>query len=621
MKDWIKAYVVEVGTFIVCGSICAGVLFSMYGNEVLTWTRRYMELNQTPRGAVLVYQVDSGTPMFGGDTMQAAVASQVERIRRVMGQPTGPDAKVLSWRESRSIRNSLPGEERQLCRSLSGIDLRDSDLRGLDLRGMNLSQGDFRGADLTGARLDGAVLSNANFENAKLSEIDFRDFSDWGFHLGHRVSGVEFHRSNFEGTFVGRGLQAADFRQANLRGATVYAFSTDHMDIRGADLRGANFSFTYGQEHGREATFDEALATLIYDETTQVEGLRLGAVMNTELPFLRWALARGALASFPQKDPISGRWVLRQWGTYEILCEGPTAAEAFQGHVATLRREIEAATGLRYPESAGWSDVVQAIQALPAERSGPLKALLKSTQDIDLQGIDLRGADLRGLDLEGAVLRGANLAGADLSDTTLDRAYIVDSDFRDVRMSRASLRGTIVRESNLEGSEWRDVNAQRIKLTAVPLSGSELVCVDFFGARFNEVSFAESELEEVMIRFALLEDTRFSHTVLRALDWRQSILQWIHFDGAFIADNDFSGVVLHELSFSESAFGTPSRWEKAILGPDQFGNLPGPPLIAKVESGGGRLETDSQVVSRIQGQRRHTLLNPPYPPFQRSTVD
>lgn len=611
MKDWIKKYVVEVGTFVVCGSICSGILFSMYGEDVLAWSRRYLDLNQTPRGATLVYQVDSGVPLFGGDTLSDAVTNQVARIRRVMGQPTEPDAPVLSWRDSRYLRDALPGPERQLCRTLSGVDFRDGDLRGVDLRGMNLSQGDFRGADLSGARLDGAVLRDANFENANLSDIDFRNFSEWGFHLGRSVPGVQFRRSNFEGVFVGRGLQQADFRDANLRNATIYAFSTSEMDIRGADLRGATFSFTYGGLEDRESTFDEALATLVYDENTQVEGLRLGAVQDTDLPFVQWALAHGALASFPRREPLLGRWTFRHWESYAVICEGPTAAEALSGHVARIRRELAAATGLRYPDSADWGEVRHAMEALPPETANSLERLLKSTRGIDLQGVDLRGADLRGLFLEGAVFRGTNLTGADLSDATLDQAYVVDANLRDARLHRTSLQSAAIRASSLTGSTWRDCNARGVKMTSTPLSGAEMACVDFTEANFKEVSFEAAVLHEVTMERSLLEDTRFNDSVLMAMDWRGSVLRWADFEGAYIGGNDFSGVVLHELSLAESIFGAPSRWEEAIIGRDRFGNLPVPHIIAQVETGGGRLESDSEIVSRIQGQRRQHLMSAP----------
>lgn len=555
--------------------------------------------------------MDSGAPLFGGDTLRDAVESQVARIRHLMGQPTTPEGKVESWQESRSWRDRLSAEERQVCRSMAGANFRDRDMRGIDLRGMNLSRADFRGSDLSGARLDGAFLRDADFENANLSDVDFRGFSNWGFHMGRNVSGVRFQRSNFEGVFVGRGLQGADFREANLRNATIYAFSTEDMDIRGADLRGASFAYTYGAQRDRESTYDDALGSLIYDETTRVEGLRLGAVSNTRLPFVQWAVARGALASFPREDPIRGQWALRHWENYVVLCEGPTAAEALSGHVTTLRQEIQAVTGLHYPESADWGDVIRAMQALPAETRGPLKAALESTQGIDLQGLDLRGADLRGLDLEGAVFRGAQLTGADLSDAILDHTDIVDTDLRGTRLYRTSLKWASIRESNLEGSKWRDCKARGVKMTAVSVSESQLSCVDFSGAEFNNVSFARAELKDVSLRRTLLEDIRFSDSILTALDWRDGILRWSYFDGALIQENDFSGAVLHELDFAESAFGAPSRWEEAILGPDQFNCLPGQRIIAMVESGGGRLEGDSEIVSRIQSQRRNRLLTPP----------
>lgn len=613
MKNWLRAYGVEVGTLVVCGSICAGTLYSMYGGDVRAWSRRYLEPSQTPRGAVLVYQVESSAPLFGGDTLQDAVETRVAGIRALMGQPETPGGPILSWRQSRPLREQLPFDERQLCRGMAGADFRGADLRGIDFRGMNLSRCDFRGADLSGAQLDGAFLRDANFEGANLSDVDFREFSNLGFHLGRNVPGVRFQRSNFEGVFVGRGLLGADFREANLRNAVIYALNTEGMDIRGADLRGARFAYTDGDHNDPTLTYDDALASLIYDDMTRVEGLHLGAVVNTRLPFVQWAVARGALASFPREDPIRSQWALRHRENYNVICEGPTAVGALYGHVATLRQEIQTVTGLQYPEPAGWADVVQAIQALPTETRGPLKALLESTRGMDLQGLDLRGADLRGLDLGGAVFRGTALAGADLSDTVLERAVFVNTDLRNARFHGTSLKWATFQNSGLEGSEWRDCIASGVSMTEVSLTGTRLTCVDFSHANLKEVSFAGAELEDVSLSRALLEDIRFSDAVLRALDWRGGIARYSHFDGALIQENDFSGAVLHELAFSESAFGERSHWKDTILGPDQFSNLPSPRIISMVEGGGGRLEADSAVMSRIQGQRRHALLMKPPP--------
>ena len=94
------------------------------------------------------------------------------------------------------------------------------DLTGVDLSRSRLQYADLRTANLTGARLTQTNLYRANLAGARLVDA--------------QLSGVDLSFANLSG---------ANLSHAFLRGDIyLFGFFDERPDLRGADLRGANFS-------------------------------------------------------------------------------------------------------------------------------------------------------------------------------------------------------------------------------------------------------------------------------------------------------------------------------------------------------------------------------------------
>lgn len=598
-----KKYKIEIATFLVCGAICTFLLWPVISAQ-LAYVR-YALGNSTPvpEGEVLVRQAGTGVPLFGGDDVRGAVETRVAAIRVALGQPVDREQPVPSWDDAGRLRDTLPAETRKLCRSTAGADYRNVDLHGLDLRGINLSFSDFRGADLSGALLEGAFLKNAHFDGADLSDIDFRALPQGFLSLQQPIEGASFRRSNFEGTIVNGGVVKGDFREANLRNATITAWGTTCMDIRGADLRGAALIVHPLLPAGKGGQLDEILATFDYDDTTRVDGMRLGSMTDTTLPFVQWAIEHGALASFPRQEGTEAQWALREWKSCAVICRGDSPANALAGHRAKIREAIARATGLDYPEHAAWPDVEMAIQALPATGREDLRTLIQSTACIDLQGLDLSGADLRGLRLDGALIRDTVLSGADLSDATLAGARIADSDFSGARIENGDLSRVQITSTSFAGATLDGCAAVSVDCSQSDFSGVRMACTDLSGAHFRDVRLNGSRLRDVTMAGVTLQSIQFDGAILDTVDWTDADCDWISFDRAFLRMNDFSGAVIGIRGFAGIILGDDCRWDGALLSGDRYGNVPDFELLGAIERGGGSVLLDSEAFYSIRNKR------------------
>jgi uncharacterized protein YjbI with pentapeptide repeats len=145
---------------------------------------------------------------------------------------------------------SLVGTNLRL-RNLRGGNLQDADLSRADLTDTDLQGADFRNANLTSARLDkadltGADLRGANLLRTRLFDTKLIEANLEGQKLYLAGAAANFERpagvSSFglEGT-VNLSNGMLTMRGANLRNAQIFG-SLDGVDLRKADLRGADFS-------------------------------------------------------------------------------------------------------------------------------------------------------------------------------------------------------------------------------------------------------------------------------------------------------------------------------------------------------------------------------------------
>jgi len=133
---------------------------------------------------------------------------------------------------------------------LAGAAFAGATLNGADFRGADLDGADFSGCDLAGARFDGASLRRANFEHASCNGATFR-----GAKLDQaqfQVCGLErttwcsasLVKATFGTGTVGQWLPQlfrADFREADLTGASFMGVYAKQVTLDGAVIDGADF--------------------------------------------------------------------------------------------------------------------------------------------------------------------------------------------------------------------------------------------------------------------------------------------------------------------------------------------------------------------------------------------
>lgn len=297
----LSQYKLEIAVAAVCGCICLVFL----APTIKDFLQRWNVLRSHPDGGVVVRQDLTNRPLFRGQTTRDAVEKQLAAIQNAsatleaLGLQRGSQtARRVEFTEAQAVESlRLNG----LFRSFYGAELEGADVSGLDFRGVDLKHANFTGANLSGARLEGAKLSGTCFARADLSEVQFGERPEQvsGYHwpAGGDAPGARFDRCDLAGQTLGGRLSGASFQGANLRGATFHQWICDNLDVRGADLTNAVFAITpsaspSAYSKSAKSTFYE---TLIFDGTTKVEGLRLIGVPDHSVPFVQWALARGAV--------------------------------------------------------------------------------------------------------------------------------------------------------------------------------------------------------------------------------------------------------------------------------------------------------------------------------------
>ena len=159
-------------------------------------------------------------------------------------------------------------------------------------------------------RLNGANLFNTSLQGAYLETTDCSLAEGGGLVLdGAEIRNSTFSKASLQGAVVHRArIRNTGFGSANLRAATLRLWQCEHMDFSAADLSGGLIEFWLNGESPNWDT-QRFYRTVIYDDKTRVEGLRLSGVADPEIPFVKWALAHGAVlvesTPAPQETPPS----------------------------------------------------------------------------------------------------------------------------------------------------------------------------------------------------------------------------------------------------------------------------------------------------------------------------
>ena len=148
-----------------------------------------------------------------GDEMPHDVRAAIETLARVKDKPGG----------------------RQL--DLVGVNLSRADLSGAHLRRARFDGGDLSGAVFIGADLRGASFRDANLAGADFTDARLEDAVLYGVH----AEGTVFRRARLVAAMLDQiTLERTDFSRARAARA-CFAYANGQADFRGADLRGASF--------------------------------------------------------------------------------------------------------------------------------------------------------------------------------------------------------------------------------------------------------------------------------------------------------------------------------------------------------------------------------------------
>ena len=316
MKSLLEKYKWECITAAVCGVICMVLLVPLLSGSLRRWWP-FGGLGDD--GRVVIYRTVTGDALMRGDSARDAVENGLRRIREgISAVSEGEIERATITSLTPELADESPetvGRMYRLLKTFYGADLSDTALQGMDFRGINLQHADFTNADLSGAQFDGASMGGANFANADLSAAKFgkrlEGVPEERWPAAGNAPGARFLNCNFEGETLSGRLTGASFGSANLRGATLRLWDCEQMDFSAADLTGGLIEFWPMAIPGglRDWDAQNFYRTVIYDDKTKVDGLRLSGVTDPGVPFVQWALAHGAVlvesAPIPEEVPAA----------------------------------------------------------------------------------------------------------------------------------------------------------------------------------------------------------------------------------------------------------------------------------------------------------------------------
>ncbi|MBL7644558.1 MAG: pentapeptide repeat-containing protein [Candidatus Hydrogenedentes bacterium] len=317
MKSLLDKYKWECITAAVCGALCLVMLAPLLSGRLGRWWP-FGGLGND--GRVVIYRTVTGDPLMSGKNTRDAVENGLKRVREGVSAVSKAEAPLANFTAlSSEMTDESPetvGRVYRLVKTFYGADLRGVALQGVDFSGINLQHADFTNADLSGARFDGATMAGASFVGADLSAAQFGDRPDnvpqehWP--AAGNAPGARFLNCDFEGDTLSGRLSGTNFGSANLRAATFRVWQCEQMDFSAADLSGGLIEFWPEAVPGALPDWDTQrfYRTVIYDDKTRVEGLRLSGVTDPTIPFVQWALAHGAVLVDPapaaEASPVAG---------------------------------------------------------------------------------------------------------------------------------------------------------------------------------------------------------------------------------------------------------------------------------------------------------------------------
>ncbi len=207
--------------------------------------------------------------------------------------------------------------------------------------------------------------------------------------------------------------------------------------------------------------------------------------------------------------------------------------------------------------------------ALPAERSEQIRALLagdsaRARALYDLHGADLAKLSLAGLDLSGVCLDGANLEGTDLSGCNLAEAVLAHARLGGAKFAGANLAGANLGRALLAGADLSRADLRRAVLASADLSGANLAGADISAVRLDgaivtNTNFSGARADDLLAMKLSLAGLRapgatFARATFIECDLQNADLSACVMNGASFINCDLSGARLGGARLAKSVF-------------------------------------------------------------------
>lgn len=223
------------------------------------------------------------------------------------------------------------------------------------------------------------------------------------------------------------------------------------------------------------------------------EGLWLHQVTPNQVAIAEQKLGLMLLES--QLQPYISRTLWQSQGDVEMPpSEQPSLDEA---------TALELITQITTAKTDNFQELAQIAGLNLAQDLAGAKLLATNLNGLDLSEANLcrvylRGAELCDVDLSSANLQHANFGGADLSGAYLSDAHLEGANFHRASLALANLSG-----ANLSGADFTDANLSNANLSDTQLTGA-----NFTGADLTGAGIVLSDLTDVILNEAKVQDTR-----------------------------------------------------------------------------------------------------------------
>jgi uncharacterized protein YjbI with pentapeptide repeats len=291
-------------------------------------------------------------------------------------------------------------------------------------------------------------------------------------------------------------LRGIDFRQSTLSGANLFKTKLDRAKLQKTKLNGANLA-------GASITNAQLLGTKLVDAVLNFANLKSSFVSRSNF--------KGA-----QMEGADLNYVVFE------KCD---------------IRDADLSTA-----DMSWASINETVAdgAIFREADFEKASILKSS---------LKGADFSGVKVQETVLRKSDFSGGDFSGASLERVNVVDSHFREAKLT----------EVKVAEGKWN-----RVALTRADLDGADIINVTWATIVGEGMRLRGGRLENSLIEKSMLKGADFSGSSFQKSAFVDCYLGGANFSGAKLKGVDFSGSDLTGANIKDADFDTTTVWPQSF---------------------------------------------------------